>query len=66
MKPTNTANKVYKFFVKVTAFGGSNDFIGPYKLVVGCVPSMMSMSDSPTLNINPTMNLDDEDGRYYH
>jgi len=37
----------YRFFVKVTAEGGSNAFFGDYNLFVGCTSASMAINDNP-------------------
>ena len=37
---------MYRFFVKVTASGGSVSFLGPYDLYVGCLPNSANFADS--------------------
>jgi len=51
-KPSdNSLHKLYTFYVKVTALGGSSAFFGPFKFDVGCTDTSVTVVDSPSLSL---------------
>jgi hypothetical protein len=53
VKPKITSNhKKYTFWVKVSSDGGSNGFLGPYYLDVGCTTTSVTFTDNPAFITN--------------
>lgn len=47
VKPSdNTAHAQYTFYVKVSAYGGSSEFFGPFELNVGCQTDSVTFTDN--------------------
>jgi hypothetical protein len=50
VKPINTyLHQAYQFYVKVSAYGGSTKFFGPFTLNVGCFAGIVTYSNNPSL-----------------
>jgi hypothetical protein len=51
--------KLYEFYVRVTALGGSNIMSGPFKLVLGCVSGSVSFTDNNNFVTNHAMSINE-------
>ncbi len=67
IKPQDDSlHQEYTFYMRVTAYGGSQSFFGPYTLRVGCFGGVVTYSDSPSFsNTAPTKNVGDSTSSVY-
>jgi len=53
-------HRIYKFYLKITAEGGSNAMFGDFDLYVGCTNHTVKMRDSPFLQIHVPVKTGDD------
>jgi hypothetical protein len=54
------AHKLYLFYIRITAVGGSVGYFGSYNLVVGCTSSSLVSTDNSTFITNVPMSVGEE------
>jgi len=52
-----SAHKLYQFYARVQAEGGSNIYSGPFDLFMGCVGGGVTFTDSPSFITNHAMSV---------